>query len=45
MPDAEHLELPDDTADGVLGGWGYMLMPDPAAALRELTVGFVSRQA
>ncbi len=33
--DAEHLDLPDDAADGVLCRWGYMLMPDPAAALRE----------
>jgi ubiquinone/menaquinone biosynthesis C-methylase UbiE len=33
--DAERLELPDDTVDGVLCRWGYMLMPDPAAALAE----------
>jgi SAM-dependent methyltransferase len=33
--DAEHLELEDDSVDGVLCRWGYMLMPDPAAALAE----------
>jgi ubiquinone/menaquinone biosynthesis C-methylase UbiE len=33
--DAERIELPDDSVDGVLCRWGYMLMPDPAAALAE----------
>ena len=33
--DAERLELADDSVDGVLCRWGYMLMPDPAAALTE----------
>src|SRR3954452_23880254 len=33
--DAEHLDLPDSSADGVLCRWGYMLMPDAPAALRE----------
>jgi SAM-dependent methyltransferase len=33
--DAERIELADDSVDGVLCRWGYMLMPDPAAALAE----------
>jgi SAM-dependent methyltransferase len=33
--DAQALELPDDSVDAVVCRWGYMLMPDPAAALRE----------
>ena len=33
--DAQRLELPDDAVDGVCCRWGYMLMPDPAAALAE----------
>ncbi len=33
--DAERIELEDDSVDGVLCRWGYMLMPDPAAALAE----------
>lgn len=33
--DAERLKLADDSVDGVLCRWGYMLMPDPAAALAE----------
>ena len=33
--DAERIELPDNSVDGVLCRWGYMLMPDPAAALGE----------
>jgi SAM-dependent methyltransferase len=33
--DAEQLDLPDDAVDGVICRWGYMLMADPAAALRE----------
>jgi SAM-dependent methyltransferase len=31
--DAERIELPDESVDGVLCRCGYMLMPDPAAAL------------
>jgi SAM-dependent methyltransferase len=33
--DAERMGLDDDSVDGVLCRWGYMLMADPAAALRE----------
>ena len=33
--DAERIELPENSVDGVLCRWGYMLMPDPAAALTE----------
>jgi SAM-dependent methyltransferase len=33
--DAERIELDDDSVDGVLCRFGYMLMPDPAAALAE----------
>jgi SAM-dependent methyltransferase len=33
--DAEHIELDDDSVDGVLCQSGYMLMADPAAALSE----------
>jgi ubiquinone/menaquinone biosynthesis C-methylase UbiE len=33
--DAQHLDLSDECADGVLCRWGYMLMPDLPAALRE----------
>ncbi len=33
--DAEQIDLEDDSVDGVLCRWGYMLMADPAAALRE----------
>jgi ubiquinone/menaquinone biosynthesis C-methylase UbiE len=33
--DAEALDLLDRSVDGVLCRWGYMLMADPAAALRE----------
>ena len=33
--DAEHMDLPDDHVDGVLCRWGFMLMLDPAAAMRE----------
>jgi ubiquinone/menaquinone biosynthesis C-methylase UbiE len=33
--DAERIELEDESVDGVLCRWGYMLMADPAAALRE----------
>ena len=33
--DAERMDLPDDSVDAVLCRWGYMLMPDPPAALAE----------
>ncbi len=33
--DAEHLDLPDGSVDGVVCRWGYMLMADVGAALRE----------
>ena len=33
--DAEKMDLDDDSVDGVVCRWGYMLMADPGAALRE----------
>lgn len=33
--DAEKMDLADASVDGVLCRWGFMLMQDPAAALRE----------
>ena len=33
--DAQTLELPDASVDGVLCRWGYMLVPDPSVALSE----------
>lgn len=33
--DAQAMDLEDASFDGVLCRWGFMLMPDPAAALRE----------
>jgi ubiquinone/menaquinone biosynthesis C-methylase UbiE len=33
--DAERMDLDDDSVDGVLCRWGYMLMADPATALTE----------
>ena len=33
--DAEHMDLPTASVDGVLCRWGYMLMLDPAAAFAE----------
>jgi SAM-dependent methyltransferase len=33
--DAQQMDLDDDSVDGVLCRWGYMLMADPAVALRE----------
>ena len=33
--DGQAIALPDVSVDGVLCRWGYMLMPDPAQALRE----------
>jgi ubiquinone/menaquinone biosynthesis C-methylase UbiE len=33
--DAQAMDLPDASFDGAVCRWGFMLMPDPAAALRE----------
>lgn len=33
--DAQEIDLPAASVDGVLCRWGYMLMPDPARALAE----------
>lgn len=33
--DAERMDLPDDSVDVAVCRWGYMLMADPAKALRE----------
>jgi ubiquinone/menaquinone biosynthesis C-methylase UbiE len=33
--DAESMDLHDDSVDGAVCRWGYMLMADPAAALEE----------
>ncbi len=33
--DAEAIDLPAASVDGVLCRWGYMLLADPEAALRE----------
>lgn len=33
--DAEKMDLPDNSVDGVLCRWGYMLMIDPADAFKE----------
>jgi len=33
--DAQHMDLPDNSVDRVLCRWGFMLMPDPAAAMSE----------
>jgi ubiquinone/menaquinone biosynthesis C-methylase UbiE len=33
--DAERTDLPDDSVDGVVCRWAYMLMADPGAALAE----------
>jgi ubiquinone/menaquinone biosynthesis C-methylase UbiE len=33
--DAERMDLGDDSVDAAVCRWGYMLMADPAAALRE----------
>jgi ubiquinone/menaquinone biosynthesis C-methylase UbiE len=33
--DAQDMDLPDDAVDGIVCRWGFMLMVDPAAALRE----------
>lgn len=34
--DAQQLDLDDDSVDGVLSRLGFMLMPDPGAAFREV---------
>jgi SAM-dependent methyltransferase len=33
--DAQAVDLPDESADGVLCRWGYMLVPDPSVAFAE----------
>jgi ubiquinone/menaquinone biosynthesis C-methylase UbiE len=33
--DAERMDLDDDSVDGAVCRWGYMLMADPAAALKQ----------
>ena len=33
--DAQQIELPDESVDGVISRFGVMLMPDPGAAVRE----------
>jgi SAM-dependent methyltransferase len=33
--DAQSIDLPDASVDAVICRWGFMLMPDPATALRE----------
>src|SRR5436190_9921665 len=33
--DAEHIDLADDSVDGVVCRWAFMLMADPSAALAE----------
>jgi ubiquinone/menaquinone biosynthesis C-methylase UbiE len=33
--DAQEMDLPGESVDGVLCRWGYMLMADPVAALQE----------
>jgi ubiquinone/menaquinone biosynthesis C-methylase UbiE len=33
--DAEHMDLPDDSVDGVICRWGYMLMADPDLAFAQ----------
>ena len=35
LMDAERIDLADDSVDGVLCRWGYMLMAEPSVALRE----------
>jgi SAM-dependent methyltransferase len=35
LMDAENMDLDDDSVDGVVCRWGYMLMADPVAALNE----------
>jgi SAM-dependent methyltransferase len=35
VADAERLDFDDDSVDGVVCRWGYMLMADPAAAFAE----------
>ena len=33
--DAEKMDLPDDSVDGIICRWGFMLMIDPHAAMKE----------
>ena len=33
--DAEHMDLDDDSVDGILCRWAFMLMADPASAISE----------
>jgi SAM-dependent methyltransferase len=33
--DAQELDLPDDSVDGILCRWGYMLVPEPSVAFAE----------
>ena len=35
MVDAQAIDLADGSVDGVVCRWGYMLVPDPGAALGE----------
>jgi ubiquinone/menaquinone biosynthesis C-methylase UbiE len=35
VADAQAMEFADESFDGIICRWGFMLMPDPAAALRE----------
>ena len=42
--DAERMELEDDSVDGVVCRWGYMLMADPAAALEGDATGAARRR-
>lgn len=34
--DAQHIDLPDESVDGVISRLGLMLVPDPRAAFREI---------
>ena len=40
--DAEKMDLADDSVDGVVSRWSYMLMADPAAALSETNGSFAT---
>jgi ubiquinone/menaquinone biosynthesis C-methylase UbiE len=33
--DAQNMDLPDDSVDGIIARWGFMLMLDPGSALKE----------
>ena len=43
--DAENMDLEDDSVDGVVCRWGYMLMADAAAALKETEAACCARAA